>query len=192
MIHCGNHVSWYYEQILGGKWDRDHFLRGNSDTTYHCHEGGSPLWGIYGTLEGVRRPGLGQWTQNYRGVWGWSQGFPDSMDVPGTAHHGGQDRRLYWPSLQGIPRSYPCIPHVPHAFQLGRGRHHTPLGDGWGRNWVVQGETWPVNAVLGGVFLCQWWTHCVNPTGEDAVVVQLPQIASLIGLASGKIRGRRW
>ena len=41
--------------------------------------------------------------RNYHSVRGRPQGAPNSLDVLGLAHHGGQVWRLLWPYLQGIP-----------------------------------------------------------------------------------------
>ena len=112
--------------------------------------------------------------QYSRGVRGGSQVAPAYPDILGTDHHGSQGWSLLWSSLQGMPRSYPGIPPVPHNIQHGRGLRHRPLGDGGGSNRGGNGETCTFNMVLGGVLILQQWTRRVKPTGEAASGVRSP------------------
>ena len=107
-----------------------------------------------------------------RDIRGRSQGAPAPLDVLGPYYRGVQVRRILWPTLQGVPRSYPGIPPVPHTLQRGCGRYHLTLGDGGGGNIGGHGGTWHVDTVPVRVFLCQRWNRCLDSTGQAAEGVQ--------------------
>ena len=73
--------------------------------------------GILGTPEGVLHPGLEQMPRDYCFIRVQPQGDLDPSDILGLAYRGGLGRQILWPTLQGVQRSYPIIPPIPHALQ---------------------------------------------------------------------------